>query len=62
MNVEFKTIKQFGKYAVEITDEGDGRFNIIKFRDNNVTDIIGVTKGDVEIMMSFINREIKEDK
>ena len=61
MNVEFKTIKQFGKWAVEITDEGDGRFNIIKFQDNDVTDIINVTKEDVEIMMSFINREMIQE-
>ena len=61
MNVEFKTIKKAGKWAVEITDEGDGRFNIIRFEDNNVTDIIGVTKEEMESMMSFINRETSQE-
>tara|TARA_R100000808_G_C2148427_1_gene156573 strand:+ start:1338 stop:1526 length:189 start_codon:yes stop_codon:yes gene_type:complete len=62
MRVEFKTIKEFGKWAVEIVDDGDGRFSIVKYEDKHSTDIINITKEDVESMMAFINRNKEENK
>ena len=62
MEVEFKTIKEYGKCAVEITDEGDGRFSIWEFEGGVGEAVISVTKEDVESMMSFINRDKKENK
>ena len=57
--IDFKIIKKVGKWAFEITDEGNGRFNIIKFENEVPKDIINVTKEDVESMMSFINTQTK---
>ena len=62
MKVEFKTIKEFGKWAVEITDEGDNKFNIIKFENKEVKEVISVTKEDIESMIAFINRNKKTNK
>lgn len=59
MKVEFTTIDKFGKYTIEMTDEGNDRFDIIMFKDNAIMNQINVTKENVESMMSFINRKTK---
>ena len=55
---ETKTIKKAGKWSIEITDEGNGSFNIIKWCDDDIIAIINTTKEEIESMMSFIKERI----
>ena len=56
---DFTTIRQIGKWTMEMTDEGDGRFQIIMFENDTIKHQIWVNKENVESMMSFINRKTK---